>query len=168
MTKGVHFWSSSKTRDKLKFYRLSDATFCDRIDTIYQFIKPFLDNKMSVIEEYWAFKTWPFKHIFVSKEPRLSANCRLFLMFTCHYTILSLFLCAPVMCSYFFPWIYLLLTIKTLNQNCIREIFVNYDFSEKIRLGISCECQVLFSLTNRKKKKLSVLLVSALWVNYNA
>ena len=33
--KSFHFWSSSKTRD-LKFYRLSDATFYDRINTIYQ------------------------------------------------------------------------------------------------------------------------------------
>ena len=28
-----------------KFYRLSDATFYDHINTIYQFIKPVLDNK---------------------------------------------------------------------------------------------------------------------------
>ena len=32
-------------RDKLKFYRLSDAAFYDCIDTIYQFIKSFLDKK---------------------------------------------------------------------------------------------------------------------------
>ena len=37
--KSFHFWSSSKTRDLLKFYRLSDATFYDCINTIYQFIK---------------------------------------------------------------------------------------------------------------------------------
>ena len=30
---------------KLKFFRLSDATFCDRINIIYQFIKPVLDKK---------------------------------------------------------------------------------------------------------------------------
>ena len=30
---------------RLKFYRLSDATFYDRIDTIYQFMKTFLDKK---------------------------------------------------------------------------------------------------------------------------
>ena len=36
---------------ELKFYRLSDATFYDYINTIYQFIKPFLDNKMSIFEE---------------------------------------------------------------------------------------------------------------------
>ena len=29
----------------MKFYRLSDATFYDCINTIYQFIKPFLDKK---------------------------------------------------------------------------------------------------------------------------
>ena len=29
----------------MKFYRLSDAAFYDHIDTIYQFIKPFLDKK---------------------------------------------------------------------------------------------------------------------------
>ena len=33
---------------KLKFYRLSYATFYDHINTIYQFIKPLLDNKMSI------------------------------------------------------------------------------------------------------------------------
>ena len=29
----------------MKFYRLSDATFYDCINTTYQFIKPFLDKK---------------------------------------------------------------------------------------------------------------------------
>ena len=46
----------SRMRDQLKFYRLSDATFYDRINTIYQFSKPFLDNKMSTFEGYGAFK----------------------------------------------------------------------------------------------------------------
>ena len=45
--KSFHFRSSSKTEDQLKFYWLSDATFYDRINTKYQFIKPFLDKKMS-------------------------------------------------------------------------------------------------------------------------
>ena len=49
----------SRTRDKLIFYRLSGATFYDCINTIYQFIKPFLDNKMSIFEEYGAFKSKP-------------------------------------------------------------------------------------------------------------
>ena len=35
---------------------MSDATFYDCINTIYQFIKFFLDNKMSIFEEYGAFK----------------------------------------------------------------------------------------------------------------
>ena len=35
----------SRTRDKIKSYRLSG-------DNIYQLIKPFLDNKMSVFTEY--------------------------------------------------------------------------------------------------------------------
>ena len=39
-----------------EFYRLSGATFYDCINTIYQFIKPFLDNKMPIFEEYGAFK----------------------------------------------------------------------------------------------------------------
>ena len=30
--------------------------FYDRINTIYQFINPFLDNKTSIFEEYGAFK----------------------------------------------------------------------------------------------------------------
>ena len=36
----------------MKFYRLSDATFYDRIDTIYQFI--WINH--SNFEEYGAFK----------------------------------------------------------------------------------------------------------------
>ena len=47
----------SRTRDLLKFYRLSGTTVYDYINTIYQFIKPFLDNKMSLIEEYGAFNS---------------------------------------------------------------------------------------------------------------
>ena len=44
-------------RDKLKFYKLPDARFNDCIiNILYQFIKPFLDNKMSIFEEYGAFK----------------------------------------------------------------------------------------------------------------
>ena len=39
-----------------EIYRLSVATFYDCINTIYQFIKPFLDNKMSIFKEYGAFK----------------------------------------------------------------------------------------------------------------
>ena len=46
----------SRTRDQLKFYRTSGATFYDCINTIYQFIKPFLEIKMSILEEYGAFK----------------------------------------------------------------------------------------------------------------
>ena len=40
----------------MKFYRLSGATFYDCINAMYQFIKPFLDNKMSIFEGYGAFK----------------------------------------------------------------------------------------------------------------
>ena len=40
----------------MKVYRLTDATFYDCINTIYQVIKPFLDYKMSIFEEYGAFK----------------------------------------------------------------------------------------------------------------
>ena len=40
----------------MKFYRLSDATLFDRINTMYQFIKPFLDKKkMSIFEDYGVF-----------------------------------------------------------------------------------------------------------------
>ena len=40
----------------MKFYSLLGATFYDCINTIYQFSKPFLDNKMSIFEEYGTFK----------------------------------------------------------------------------------------------------------------
>ena len=36
----------------MKFYRLSGVTFYDCIYTIYQFSKLFLENKMSIFEEY--------------------------------------------------------------------------------------------------------------------
>ena len=39
----------------MKFYRLSGATFYDCIYNIYRFIKSFLENKMSIFEEYGAF-----------------------------------------------------------------------------------------------------------------
>ena len=39
----------------MKFYRLSGVTFYDYINTIYQYIIPFLGNKMSTFEEYGAF-----------------------------------------------------------------------------------------------------------------
>ena len=45
----------------VKFYRLSGATFYDCIDTIYRFIKHFLDNKMYISEEYGAFR-YQIKH----------------------------------------------------------------------------------------------------------
>ena len=54
--------SNSKTRDQLKFYRLPDATLHDRINTIYQLIKPFLD-KNAFLEEYGAFKAEILRHM---------------------------------------------------------------------------------------------------------
>ena len=39
----------------MKFYWMSDATFYDRINTIYQFIKTFLDKKkMSTFLGIWS------------------------------------------------------------------------------------------------------------------
>ena len=32
----------------------------DYVNTIYQFVKPFLDNKMSIFQEYWAFKVFQY------------------------------------------------------------------------------------------------------------
>ena len=48
-----------KPETNWNFHRLSDATFYDRINTICQFIKLFLD-KMSKFEEYGAFKYMNF------------------------------------------------------------------------------------------------------------
>ena len=36
---------------------LEQETNYDCINTIYQFVKPFLDNKMSMFEEYGAFNS---------------------------------------------------------------------------------------------------------------
>ena len=59
--KSVHFWSSSKKRDYLKFYRLSDATFYDRTNIIYQF--------MCVV-----FKHTIFEVFVIGKEHSLVVN----------------------------------------------------------------------------------------------
>ena len=40
---------------RLKFYRLSDATFYDHTNTIYQFMKPFLDKKCLFFWGIWSF-----------------------------------------------------------------------------------------------------------------
>ena len=63
----------SRTRDELKFYRLSGATFYNCIYTIYQFIKPFLENKISIFEEYGAFNVFFFFFFFFfSVDPLMS------------------------------------------------------------------------------------------------
>ena len=43
----------------MKFYRLSDAAFYDRIDTIYKFIKPFLDKKCLVLRNIEPLMDFP-------------------------------------------------------------------------------------------------------------
>ena len=48
--KSFHF-----KNERLKFYRLSGATLY-HCNTIYQFIKSFLDKNISIFEEYGAFK----------------------------------------------------------------------------------------------------------------
>ena len=43
--------------ERLTIYKLAGATCYDRINTIYQFIKPFSDKKkLSIFEDYGAFK----------------------------------------------------------------------------------------------------------------
>ena len=44
----------------MNFYKLSGATFYDHNDTIYQFIKSFLDKKLSIFEEYRAFMVFQY------------------------------------------------------------------------------------------------------------
>ena len=51
----ISFLIQFKNERLTKFYRLSGATFYDCINTIY-LSKSFLDNKMSIFEEYGAFK----------------------------------------------------------------------------------------------------------------
>ena len=52
-----HFISRTKNERLTEIFRLSGATFYDSINTIYQFIKPFLEKKnMSIFEEYGALK----------------------------------------------------------------------------------------------------------------
>ena len=66
MIKIIKFFIQFK---KEKFYRLSGATFYDRFNTIYQFIKSFLDNKMSIFEEYGTFKMYQFLLNFICFSP---------------------------------------------------------------------------------------------------
>ena len=46
----------SKNKRLTEILQADGATFYDCINTIYQFIKFLLDNKMCIIEEYGAFK----------------------------------------------------------------------------------------------------------------
>ena len=52
----------------LKFYKLSVATVYDCINIMYQFIKPFLDNQMSIFEEYGAFKCKEYEIAYLHLE----------------------------------------------------------------------------------------------------
>ena len=63
----------SRLRDLLKFYRLSGTTIYGCINIIYQFIKPFLDNKKSIFEEYGAFQ---FRLWLIYRSIDLSLNVR--------------------------------------------------------------------------------------------
>ena len=53
--KSFHF-KNERLTEILQAICQSGATFYDCINTIYQFNKPFLDNKMSIFEKYGAFK----------------------------------------------------------------------------------------------------------------
>ena len=46
-----------KKERQTEFYMLSCATFYDCTNSIYQFIKPFLDNKMFTFEAYGGIKS---------------------------------------------------------------------------------------------------------------
>ena len=50
--KSFHF----KNKTLIEINRLSRATFYDCLNTIYQFIKSFLENEMSVFKEYGSFE----------------------------------------------------------------------------------------------------------------
>ena len=49
-------------------WNFTGATLYDCINTKYQFIKPFLDNKMSIFEGYEAFNIWPQTSSFLHLE----------------------------------------------------------------------------------------------------
>ena len=66
-----HHNSEIRKKNHFKFYRLSDVTFYDCINTIYQFTKPFLDNKMPIFEEYGAFNV---SASLTHKVPKLVAD----------------------------------------------------------------------------------------------
>ena len=52
-----HFIFDQVQNEKLKFYRLADVTFYDRINTIYQFIRTLTWIKKNVyFEDYAAFE----------------------------------------------------------------------------------------------------------------
>ena len=55
--KSLHFKNDRQTEILQAVRCHTDATFYDCINTIYQFIKLFWENKMSIFEDYGAFKT---------------------------------------------------------------------------------------------------------------
>ena len=64
-----------KRYDKIISFQERGATSNDCINTMYQFIKPFLDNEMSVFEEYEAFNKFPHTYLLRSfKHARTHAR----------------------------------------------------------------------------------------------
>ena len=76
----------------MKFYRLSDATYYDRINTIYQFIKPFLDKKCLFLRNMEPLTSSPYTLFFFMKsiEIKFLATKFLYLSFTFMLKILHI------------------------------------------------------------------------------
>ena len=88
----------------MKFYRLSGVTFYNCINTMYQFIKSFLDNNMSIFEGYGAFNA---NSVDPDQTPHSAASD-----LGLHYLPMSLFrdarhkwvLQAPVLSNHYFAF----------------------------------------------------------------
>ena len=50
MIKTISFFTQFKNTRLTEFYMLSEATFYDSINNIYQFIKPFLDKMSRLLQ----------------------------------------------------------------------------------------------------------------------
>ena len=47
-------------KNEMIFYRIFELILATLIHTIYQYIKPFFDNKMPIFERYGTFKSYFF------------------------------------------------------------------------------------------------------------
>ena len=128
-------------RDYLKFYRLSGATLYDYINTIYQFIKSLLDNKMTIFEEYRAIKKKTNKTIANKKKSGYNILCT------------KLYIYNHIYPEYFLIRLASIIWIRCCRSRHLRLVCPNTVFDLITALGAQC-----FKITGKTCDKICIYL----------